>query len=151
HRCGLSTLFFELPNHTDRFPTCSAPAYPGDPAGVRRGPGRPRSIDRRPRRGPGRTMTERMQIPVSEKAEPMAIMKEQVEKEQVEKAQPDLIEKESGLARQLSQRQLAMLATGGAIGTGLFLGSSFAVRAAGPSVIITYLLGALVALLLMGA
>jgi L-asparagine transporter-like permease len=62
-----------------------------------------------------------------------------------------LIEKEAGLARQLSQRQLAMLATGGAIGTGLFLGSSFAVRAAGPSVIVTYMLGALVALLLMGA
>jgi L-asparagine transporter-like permease len=66
-------------------------------------------------------------------------------------SRPDLIEKEAGLARQLSQRQLAMLATGGAIGTGLFLGSSFAVRAAGPSVIITYLVGALVALLLMGA
>jgi L-asparagine transporter-like permease len=63
----------------------------------------------------------------------------------------NLIEKEAGLARQLNQRQLAMLATGGAIGTGLFLGSSFAVRAAGPSVIITYLLGALIALLLMGA
>jgi L-asparagine transporter-like permease len=66
-------------------------------------------------------------------------------------SQPEVIEKEAGLARQLSQRQLAMLATGGAIGTGLFLGSSFAVRAAGPSVIITYLVGALVALLLMGA
>ena len=66
-------------------------------------------------------------------------------------SQPEVIEKEAGLARQLSQRQLAMLATGGAIGTGLFLGSSFAVRAAGPSVIVTYLLGALVGLLLMGA
>jgi L-asparagine transporter-like permease len=73
-----------------------------------------------------------------------------VSESQVETSQPGVIEKESGLARQLSQRQLAMLATGGAIGTGLFLGSSFAVRAAGPSVIITYVLGAIVALLLMG-
>src|SRR5690349_24539209 len=44
-----------------------------------------------------------------------------------------------------------MIAIGGAIGTGLFLGSSLAVRSAGPSVILTYVLGALIALLLMGA
>jgi L-asparagine transporter-like permease len=61
------------------------------------------------------------------------------------------MEVEHGLARQLTARQLAMMAIGGAIGTGLFLGSSLAVRVAGPSVIATYLLGAVVALLLMGA
>src|SRR6516162_2318449 len=60
------------------------------------------------------------------------------------------MEVEHGLARQLTARQLAMMAIGGAIGTGLFLGSSLAVRVAGPSVIATYLLGAVVALLLMG-
>ncbi|MBI3667714.1 MAG: amino acid permease [Acidobacteria bacterium] len=64
---------------------------------------------------------------------------------------PGTIEKREELARQLSSRQLAMIAIGGAIGTGLFLGSSLAVRAAGPGVIITYLLGAVVALLFMGA
>jgi L-asparagine transporter-like permease len=44
-----------------------------------------------------------------------------------------------------------MIAIGGAIGTGLFLGSSLAVRAAGPGVILSYLLGAAIAWLFMGA
>lgn len=44
-----------------------------------------------------------------------------------------------------------MIAIGGAIGTGLFLGSSLAVHTAGPAVILTYLGGAVIALLLMGA
>jgi amino acid transporter, AAT family len=61
------------------------------------------------------------------------------------------IEVERGLARELTARQLSMMAIGGAIGTGLFLGSSLAVRLAGPGIIVTYLLGALVALLLMSA
>jgi amino acid transporter, AAT family len=60
------------------------------------------------------------------------------------------LEKESGLARQLSTRQMAMIAIGGAIGTGLFLGSSLAVRTAGPAVILSYVMGAVIALLLMG-
>jgi L-asparagine transporter-like permease len=55
------------------------------------------------------------------------------------------------LTRQLSAPQLAMLAIGGAIGTGLFLGSALAVRTAGPGVILTYLIGAVIALLLMRA
>jgi amino acid transporter, AAT family len=63
----------------------------------------------------------------------------------------ETIELERGLARELTARQLAMMAIGGAIGTGLFLGSSLAVRLAGPGIIVTYLLGALVALLLMSA
>ena len=46
---------------------------------------------------------------------------------------------------------MAMIAIGGAIGTGLFLGSSLAVHIAGPAVILSYLLGAVLALLLMGA
>ena len=44
-----------------------------------------------------------------------------------------------------------MIAIGGAIGTGLFLGSSLAVRLAGPAVILTFVLGAAITLLLMGA
>jgi AAT family amino acid transporter len=43
-----------------------------------------------------------------------------------------------------------MIAIGGAIGTGLFLGSSLALRLAGPGIILSYVLGAFIALLLMG-
>ncbi|MFT3877361.1 MAG: amino acid permease [Propioniciclava sp.] len=59
--------------------------------------------------------------------------------------------REQGLSRSLTSRQIGMIALGGAIGTGLFLGSKFAISYAGPSVIISYAIGALVALLLMAA
>ena len=58
--------------------------------------------------------------------------------------------REGGLRRSLSARQLSMIAIGGAIGTGLFLGSGFAIGFAGPSVLLSYLIGALITLLLMG-
>ena len=61
-----------------------------------------------------------------------------------------ITEREQGLRRGLSSRQLSMIAIGGAIGTGLFLGSSFAIGFAGPSVLISYLIGAFITLLLMG-
>jgi len=51
------------------------------------------------------------------------------------------------LRRNLNQRQLTMLAIGGAIGVGLFLGSGVTIRLAGPGVIISYLLGAVLALI----
>ncbi len=60
-----------------------------------------------------------------------------------------LVANEQGLARQLSERQLSMIAIGGAIGTGLFLGSALAVRTAGPGVILSYILASGIALLLM--
>ena len=60
-----------------------------------------------------------------------------------------IMQREQGLARQLSQRQLSMIAVGGAIGTGLFLGSAIAVRTAGPGVILTYLFAAIITLFLM--
>src|SRR5580692_9417363 len=66
-------------------------------------------------------------------------------------AAPDGIEKGEQLSRQLTLRQLSMIAIGGAIGTGLFLGSSLAVRIAGPGVVISYLIGAAIALLFMSA
>ena len=53
-----------------------------------------------------------------------------------------------GLHRRLSQRQLTMMAIGGAIGVGLFLGSGVTIRLAGPAVIISYLLGAGIALIM---
>ena len=49
------------------------------------------------------------------------------------------------LRRSLSQRQLTMIAIGGAIGVGLFLGSGLTIQLAGPGVIISYLLGAAIA------
>jgi amino acid transporter, AAT family len=51
------------------------------------------------------------------------------------------------LKRRLSQRQLSMITIGGAIGVGLFLGSSVTIRLAGPGVIITYLFSAVIALI----
>src|SRR5437588_2427962 len=54
----------------------------------------------------------------------------------------------SHLQRKLSERQLSMIAIGGAIGVGLFLGSSVTVSLAGPSVILTYIFGAFLALIM---
>jgi len=61
-----------------------------------------------------------------------------------------IIERERGLQRRLSSARLGMIAIGGAIGTGLFLGSAFAIGLAGPAVLVSYAIGALIALLLMG-
>ncbi len=55
---------------------------------------------------------------------------------------------EEGLHRGLSQRQLTMIAIGGAIGVGLFLGSTFTIGLAGPGVIVTYVIGAVIALIM---
>lgn len=56
---------------------------------------------------------------------------------------------ESGntLKRNLTQRQLSMLAIGGAIGVGLFLGSSVTIRLAGPAVLIAHVLCAVIAMI----
>ena len=61
----------------------------------------------------------------------------------------EAVANEHGLARKLSERQMSMIAIGGAIGTGLFLGSALAVRTAGPAVILSYILTSIIALLLM--
>src|SRR5215472_4093506 len=60
---------------------------------------------------------------------------------------PDRAVPSGELKRRLTQRQLSMLAIGGAIGVGLFLGSSVTIRLAGPGVIVSYLLGAVIALI----
>lgn len=62
------------------------------------------------------------------------------------------MEKKQGgsLKRELKTNQLTMIAMGCAIGTGLFLGSGLAISTAGPSVLISYALGAFIVLLLMG-
>jgi L-asparagine transporter-like permease len=51
------------------------------------------------------------------------------------------------LKRKLTQRQMTMITIGGAIGVGLFLGSSVTIRLAGPGVIVTYLFSAVIALI----
>jgi AAT family amino acid transporter len=66
-------------------------------------------------------------------------------------ATPGGIEQSEQLSRQLTSGQVAMIAIGGAIGTGLFLGSSLAVHTAGPGVILSYVIGAAITLLFMGA
>ena len=55
---------------------------------------------------------------------------------------------EEGLKRKLVPRQIAMMAMGSAIGVGLLLGSTVTIRLAGPGVIVTYIFGALIALVM---
>ena len=55
-----------------------------------------------------------------------------------------MTEQEQGLKRELSARQMAMVGVGGSIGTGLLLGSGAAIQIAGPAVVITFLVGALI-------
>ena len=55
---------------------------------------------------------------------------------------------ESGLKRELSAAQQAMMALGGALGTGLFLASGLSVNVAGPAVVFSYVIVAAVSLLL---
>ncbi|PTT70411.1 amino acid permease [Arthrobacter sp. HMWF013] len=56
-----------------------------------------------------------------------------------------------GLQRRLTGRQLSMIGLGGAIGTGLFLGSGLAISQAGPSTILAYIVCGLVALVIAWA
>src|ERR1700721_3432485 len=51
------------------------------------------------------------------------------------------------LRRLLNQRELAMVPIGGAIGVRLFLGSGVTIQLAGPGVILSYLMGAIIALI----
>jgi AAT family amino acid transporter len=62
-----------------------------------------------------------------------------------------IVDREGDLHRQLTPRQISMIALGGAIGTGLFLGSALSVKLAGPGVILSYAAGAALALAVMWA
>lgn len=63
----------------------------------------------------------------------------------------EIVQKEAGLQRHLTPRQLSMIAIGGAIGTGLFLGSAISVNLAGPGVILSYVAAGAIALCVMWA
>jgi AAT family amino acid transporter len=59
----------------------------------------------------------------------------------------DMPESSPELNRALTQRQLTMMTIGGAIGVGLFLGTSVTIRLAGPGVILSYIFSAIIALI----
>jgi len=58
-------------------------------------------------------------------------------------------ERETGLQRGLGKTQIVMIGLGGAIGTGLFMGSGLAIGYAGPAVILSYVLAGFVALVMV--
>ena len=63
----------------------------------------------------------------------------------------ELLSREAGLHRNLTPRQLSMIAIGGAIGTGLFLGSAISVQLAGPGVIFSFIAAGAIAVCLLWA
>jgi len=60
-----------------------------------------------------------------------------------------IIERESGLQKGLSKAQIVMIGLGGAIGTGLFMGSGIAIGYAGPAVILSYLIAGFIAVVMV--
>ena len=54
------------------------------------------------------------------------------------------METNQSLKKKMAARHITMIALGGAIGAGLFKGSSSAIAAAGPSVLIAYFIGGIV-------
>lgn len=60
-----------------------------------------------------------------------------------------IIEREAGLKQALTRAQITMIGLGGAIGTGLFMGSGIAIGYAGPAVVISYLIAAFAAVVMV--
>jgi L-asparagine transporter-like permease len=58
-------------------------------------------------------------------------------------------EREKGLAPSLTRAQVVMMGLGGAIGTGLFMGSGIAIGYAGPAVVLSYTIAGFVALVMV--
>lgn len=62
-----------------------------------------------------------------------------------------MTEPDQQLHRSLRNRHIQLIALGGAIGTGLFYGAADSIAAAGPAVIVSYLIGGVVIYLIMRA
>src|SRR6202451_2067477 len=60
-----------------------------------------------------------------------------------------IIRREAGLHKDLKRSQVIMIGLGGAIGTGLFMGSGLAIGYAGPAVILSYVIAGFVALVMV--
>ncbi len=60
-----------------------------------------------------------------------------------------IVGREHGLSRSLSRAQIIMIGLGGAIGTGLFMGSGIAIGYAGPAVILSYAIAGFAALVMV--
>lgn len=60
-----------------------------------------------------------------------------------------IVRRESGLHKSLSRAQVVMIGLGGAIGTGLFAGSSIGIGYAGPAVLISYAIAGFAALVMV--
>ncbi len=60
-----------------------------------------------------------------------------------------IIEREAGLSKGLTRAQITMMGLGGAIGTGLFMGSTIAIGYAGPAVVISYAIAAFIAVIMV--
>jgi len=61
----------------------------------------------------------------------------------------NLVDREGGLHHGLTRAQITMIGLGGAIGTGLFMGSGIAIGYAGPAVLISYLIAAVAAVIMV--
>lgn len=61
------------------------------------------------------------------------------------------IQEQEGLQRGLSNRHIQLIALGGAVGVGLFYGSSSTIQSAGPSVIFSYMIGGIIIFTIMRA
>ena len=59
--------------------------------------------------------------------------------------------RDGGLRRSLKNRHIQLIALGGAIGTGLFYGSSDSISLAGPSILLAYLIGGFVMFMIVRA
>ncbi|MGC9148304.1 MAG: amino acid permease [Sulfolobales archaeon] len=64
--------------------------------------------------------------------------------EGIESIKRRINERERGLLKALSHGQMVMMSIGSAIGTGMFLGSGFAIKLAGPGVALSFVLGAFI-------
>ncbi len=62
-----------------------------------------------------------------------------------------IIQREAGLKQALTRAQITMIGLGGAIGTGLFMGSGIAIGYAGPAVVISYLIAAFAAVVMVAS